>query len=152
MYEVLAYLIESFSELDACPSQEILSRRLNAVGFDSEEVEHALIWLSELKTQRKQTKIISEHSTALRILNAEEAQHIPIECQEFLYFLERQHGIDAQARELILDRLMAIDSDELDVSTMRIIVITVLWSLAAKTDLLIVDLLVESDFNEEWMH
>ncbi len=48
MFEVLAYVYENYWSGDACPEWEHLQRKLNLVGFEAEEIEDALVWLSGL--------------------------------------------------------------------------------------------------------
>ena len=49
-------------------------------------------------------------------------------CRGFLLFLE-QHGVlDADQRELVLDRAMALDQDELDLDDLKWVVLMVLFN------------------------
>lgn len=42
MFEVLVYVYENYWRGDACPEWEHLERKLNAVGFESDEIQEAL--------------------------------------------------------------------------------------------------------------
>ena len=46
----------------------------------------------------------------------------------FLMFLEQQGILDAGQRELVLDRVMALDQDELDVDDLKWVVLMVLFN------------------------
>ncbi|HSN31718.1 MAG TPA: DUF494 family protein, partial [Ideonella sp.] len=48
MFDVLVYLYENYWRPDACPDHDQLTRKLSAVGFESEEIEEALSWLDGL--------------------------------------------------------------------------------------------------------
>ena len=48
MFDVLVYLYENYWRPDACPDHDQLTRKLSAVGFESEEIEDALTWLDGL--------------------------------------------------------------------------------------------------------
>ena len=50
MFEVLVFVYENYYAGDSCPEPAHLERKLNAVGFDAEEVEDALNWLNGLNT------------------------------------------------------------------------------------------------------
>ena len=50
MFEVLAFVFENYWSGDACPALPALQRKLNAVGFDDDEIQEALIWLEDLKS------------------------------------------------------------------------------------------------------
>jgi Smg protein len=44
MFEVLVFVYENYYAGDSCPEPAHLERKLNAVGFESEEIEDALAW------------------------------------------------------------------------------------------------------------
>ena len=48
MFDVLVYLYENYWRPDACPGHQQLSRKLSAVGFESDEIQDALKWLDGL--------------------------------------------------------------------------------------------------------
>ena len=63
----------------------------------------------------------------VRIFHETEQDKLDIDARGFLLFLE-QHGIlDASQRELVLDRAMALDQDELDLDDLKWVVLMVLF-------------------------
>ena len=48
MFDVLVYLYENYWRPDACPDHEQLTRKLSAVGFETDEIQEALSWLDGL--------------------------------------------------------------------------------------------------------
>ncbi|MEY4884144.1 MAG: hypothetical protein RIS34_1998 [Pseudomonadota bacterium] len=48
MFEVLVFVYENYWRGDACPEWEHLERKLNLVGFEAEEIQEALTWLTGL--------------------------------------------------------------------------------------------------------
>lgn len=50
MFEVLAFVFENYWSGNACPALPALQRKLNAVGFDDDEIQEALVWLEDLKS------------------------------------------------------------------------------------------------------
>lgn len=144
MYDVLAYLIESYRDWSACPAHDILSRRLNAVGFEHEAVHAALTWLNDLEHARQH--LLAPRADSIRVLSAQEQAHIPLACQSLLRFLENHHSLDHDLREIVIDRLMALPSDHLTLNTLRLIVIAVLWHVSADLDVLMADYLTDSEF------
>ena len=48
MFDVLVYLYENYWRPDACPDHDQLTRKLSAVGFESDEIQEALSWLDGL--------------------------------------------------------------------------------------------------------
>lgn len=57
MFEVLAFVYENYWNGDACPQLDHLERKLNAVGFEPDEIEDALDWLSGLSLAAHGTQI-----------------------------------------------------------------------------------------------
>ena len=57
MFEVLAFVYENYWNGDACPQLDHLERKLNAVGFERDEIEDALEWLSGLSLVAHGTQI-----------------------------------------------------------------------------------------------
>jgi Smg protein len=63
-----------------------------------------------------------------RVFHGPELEKLDVECRGFLLFLE-QHGVlDANQRELVLDRAMALDQDELDLDDLKWVVLMVLFN------------------------
>ena len=63
-----------------------------------------------------------------RVFHGPELDKLDVECRGFLLFLE-QHGVlDADQRELVLDRAMALDQDELDLDDLKWVVLMVLFN------------------------
>ena len=57
MFEVLAYVYENYWSGDACPEWEHLQRKLNLVGFEADEIQDALVWLSGLSVMTEGIQI-----------------------------------------------------------------------------------------------
>ena len=51
-----------------------------------------------------------------------------MEARGFLIFLEQQNVISAAQRELVIDRAMALDQDDIDVDDMKWVVLMVLFN------------------------
>ena len=60
MFEVLAYVYENYWSGDACPQWEHLERKLNAVGFEADEIQDALVWLSGLSVVAQGVQITAD--------------------------------------------------------------------------------------------
>ena len=75
MFEVLVYLYENYWRPDACPEHAQLSRKLAAVGFESEEIQEALSWLDGLASTAESYEGNPE-SQSLRVYSAAEQEHL----------------------------------------------------------------------------
>ena len=142
MFDILAYLVDAYRDLDACPPPDALMKRLSAAGFEEDEVRDALEWLQGLSSARHADVLAPQ--TGLRCYDADESAHLSAECRGLLHFLEKEGAIDAASRELVIDRLMALPVDEVTTSTTKLVVLTVLWSLCAEPDLLVFDMLLDT--------
>ena len=66
MFDVLVYLYENYWRPDACPDHEQLTRKLSAVGFESDEIQEALSWLDGLATTA-QAYTGEQHASSMRV-------------------------------------------------------------------------------------
>lgn len=138
MFEVLVYLYENYWRPDACPEHAQLSRKLAAVGFESEEIQEALSWLDGLASTAESYEG-NPGSQSLRVYSAAEQEHLGDDSIGFLSFLESAGVLPPPMREMAIDRAMAITGGPIDLEDLKIIVLMVFWSLGEEPDALILD-------------
>jgi Smg protein len=132
--DVLLYLFEHYFTEDADLVRDHDSLRsgplfeeLGQAGFSPAEINKAFEWLDALASQRPSTTA-PRAGGPTRVYFGPELDKLDVECRGFLLFLE-QHGIlDAGQRELVLDRAMALDQDELDLDDLKWVVLMVLFN------------------------
>lgn len=133
--EVLMYLFENYymygAEEEAL-DQASLTSELQRAGFQDGEINKALAWLESLTPGDGAAH--SPTGRALRIYTARECQKLDVECRGFLLFLEQSGVLDTAARELVVDRVMALDGDEIDVERLKWIVLMVLFNQPGKEE------------------
>ncbi len=128
--DVLMYLFESFvdSEDEPEPDRNELREELIHAGFGDREIDRALDWLDGLNTNTNLAEAYSHQSTAFRVYDAIELERFDASARGYLLHLE-QLGILAPAqRELVIDRLLALDSGEVDIEQIKWVVMMVLFS------------------------
>jgi Smg protein len=134
--DVLLYLFEHYFAEDAAPplgdrdalNNGTLFTELTEAGFAAAEIHKAFDWLGELAEQRPASSPDTRAKGPTRVHSVQELDKLDTESRGFLLFLE-QHGIlDAAQRELVLDRAMALDQDELDLDDLKWVVLLVLFS------------------------
>ena len=128
--DLLMYLFENYiyDEPETEPDREDLSESLEQAGFSSIEIERAFSWLDGLAEQR-QTPDMHEHSTdPMRLYSQDELDRIDVEARGFLMYLENANVLDPARRELVLDRLMALDADEIGLDDLKWVVLMVLFN------------------------
>ncbi len=133
--DVLMYLFDNFEDDDVkvTPDQDSLRRQLKDAGFEDREVNKAFDWLEGLTTQKDDhcPSNISSIS-ASRIFNGKELEKLDIECRGFLLFLEQVGVLDLQDRELVIDRVMALESEDIDLLQLKWVVLMVLFNQPGK--------------------
>ncbi|MBK5913945.1 DUF494 family protein [Rhodocyclus purpureus] len=142
MIDILVYLFENYQDLDAQPGSEALAQSLTEAGFDDGEISFALDWLDGLHSSQIADFVCSPRS--LRIYTEEERRRLGSECLDFVIFLEQAGVITPALRELIIDRGLALDEDEVPIDKFKVIVLIVLWSRDQDLEPLIVEELLSS--------
>jgi len=129
MFDVLMYLFENYmDETDAEPDRESLRTELVEAGFADTEVNKALAWLDGLVDLRLDPALANRPGRALRVFAPEECERLGVAARGFLIFLEQAGVLDNQTRELVLDRLMALDGGEIDLEQLKWVVLMVLFN------------------------
>ena len=138
MFDVLVYLYETYWRPDACPDHAQLTRKLSAVGFESDEIQEALNWLDGLATAAE-SYVGTQCPQALRVYSPTEQEHLGEASIGFLSFLESAGVLPPPMREMVVDRASAIPGGPLDLEDLKVIVLMVFWSLGEEPDALILD-------------
>ncbi|HLL09952.1 MAG TPA: DUF494 domain-containing protein [Rubrivivax sp.] len=138
MFEVLVYLYETYWRPDACPEPKQLSRKLSAVGFETEEIQDALRWLDGLASSAESVTG-SPVQGSMRLYAEHETQVLDEHSIGFITFLESAGVLPAPMREMVIDRALAVGSGPVDLEDLKIIVLMVFWSLGEEPDALILD-------------
>jgi len=127
--DVLLYLFEHYfyDDPDAVRDRDSLQNGLIQAGFSPSEINKAFDWLDELARQRP-VSTVPRLNTPVRVYSDAEIDRLDRECRGFLMFLEHSGVIDADQRELVLDRVMALDQDEVDVDDLKWVVLMVLFN------------------------
>ena len=138
MFDVLVYLYENYWRPDACPDPQLLSRKLSAVGFESEEISEALNWLDGLAATADTTPgEPAAHS--MRVYTADETDLLGESSIGFITFLESAGVLKPMLREMVIERATAVGERPLSLEDLKIIVLMVFWSLGEEPDALILD-------------
>ena len=132
--DVLMYLFESFvdSEDDPEPNRNELKEDLERAGFGDRQIESALDWLDALNT----TEVVrtTTQSAAMRIFDAAETEKLDARARGYLLHLEQIGILGPAQRELVIDRLLALDNEEIDLEQAKWVVMMVLFSQPGQQD------------------
>ena len=155
MYEVLAYVYETYWGGEDCPGREQLGRRLSSAGFEREEILSALTWLDGLNTAAQsltETTLdtsaedapVAADTRSMRVFTPRELDCLGSEGIACLHFLERAGALPVALRELVIDRALAVTASPLELDELRVIVMMVYWRTGVTPDALILDELCDS--------
>ncbi len=128
--DVLMYLFETYVEADEepQPDQNELRDELVTAGFGDTEIDRALDWLDGLAenhdglTYNPQT----EHGT--RIYSDVELIRLDAGSRGFITYLEQIGILSPPQREILIDRLLALETPDIDVEQIKWVVLMVLFS------------------------
>jgi Smg protein len=138
MFDVLVYLYENYWRPDACPEHGQLSRKLSAVGFESDEIQEALSWLDGL-AETASTYAGEQGEKSLRVFSPAEIDRLGEDSIGFICFLESAGVLPPMMREMVVDRASAVGDSPLALEDLKVIVLMVFWSLGEEPDALILD-------------
>jgi Smg protein len=127
IFDVLIYLFENYfdSDSESFPdSTEIASELLNA-GFQQIDVNKAFDWLESLSDIEQ---MLPETSSTFRIFSPQECSVLDLECRDFLMYLEHTGILIPANREIAIDRVMALQDEEITLERLKWIVFMVLLS------------------------
>lgn len=139
MFDILIYLFESYFDAESYPEADKLSRKLFAAGFEEEEISDALTWLSALQQQTSDHYPDTLQHAGIRHFSGLEQQRISNEARQFLLFAEQQHMISAVEREMILDRAIVLQQENLGLDKLKLIMLMVLWNRHKDIDPLLIE-------------
>ena len=128
--DVLMYLFENYfyDEPDEQPDREALEENLHEAGFSNGEIDKAFEWLDGLAQQRFQPDFNMQTAEPIRVFIDSEINRLDTNCRDFLLYLSNIGILDPQRREQVLDRLMALESDEIVLEDVKWVVLMVLFN------------------------
>ncbi|MEM7540236.1 MAG: DUF494 domain-containing protein [Pseudomonadota bacterium] len=129
--DILIYLFENFvdDEIALDTDQEQLRSELQNAGFEAAQITKAFNWLQDLTViHDNEDALVESTSNTFRVFTDEEQAKLDTECRGFLQFLGDAGILNAVNRELVIDRVLALESDEIDIGQLKWIVLMVLFN------------------------
>ena len=144
MFEILVYLYETYYRPDACPDAGTLAKKLSAAGFEGDEINSALSWLSGLATVTQTTVPVAyAESSSFRVYVDQEYERLGAESIGFLSFLESAGVLKPLLREVVIERALATEERPVSLESLKVIILMVFWSQGEEPDALILEELLE---------
>ena len=127
--DVLMFLFERFlgDENETLDEREDVAIRLEEMGFQNREIDMAFDWLEDLAIIQDGAHYVPVKQSSIRVFSEEEKAVLNEESRGFLMYLEQAGILTPATRELVLDRIIALDN-ELDTEQLKWVVLIVLHS------------------------
>ena len=131
MLEVLIYLFENYivDGVSFEPGQDELAKELIDAGFAGEEIDKAFVWLEDLLNicEQENSQLAKVQTNgSIRIYNKDEINALDVEGQSLLTRLVNVGVLDQSSREMVIDRVMALDSEEVTIDHIKWVVLMVM--------------------------
>lgn len=127
IFDVLMYLFENYmeDEIEMLPDSDLIKTELEEAGFEQIEVNKAFVWLESLSLQGSIKPTVTK---AFRIFCTEEQAKLDLDCRNLLMYLEHIGILNARNREIVIDRAMALEHEEISLEKLKWIVLMILLS------------------------
>lgn len=146
MFDILVYLFKNYYTPQACPTADVLAKRLAAAGFEYDDIDEAIRWLLGLaETTENCVDLAQTQSTGLRVYAEFEHQKLGSEVIGFICFLENSQVLPPPLREIVIERALACTHEPVSLERVKVIALMVLWSQEADIDYLILEELLRHD-------
>ena len=137
MFDILIYLFENYvhSEAEVMVDHAILTDELTRAGFHQDEIYKALTWLEKLAALQDTDAypyFTRAASKSVRVYTPEETKFLDVECRGFLMFLEQVNVLDFTTREMVIDRVLELDTDFFTMEDLKWVVLMVLFNVPGK--------------------
>lgn len=131
VFDILLYLFENYmyEENELEHDRDTLQLELQDAGFRRHEISKAFEWLEGLGTiDYDSVAPLRGGQQSFRIYSDNETAKLDSECRGFLLFLEQMGVLDHATREMVIDRVMALDSEEVDLEQLKWVILMVLFN------------------------
>lgn len=134
MFDILMYLFETYiqSEADTMVDHELLTDELTRAGFHQDEIYKALNWLEKLSALQDSDAypyLNRVPSKSVRIYTDEEMELLDTASRGFLLFLEQVNVLDFTTREMVIDRVMELDTQYFSMDDLKWVILMVLFNV-----------------------
>ncbi|OGT62432.1 MAG: hypothetical protein A3F14_03550 [Gammaproteobacteria bacterium RIFCSPHIGHO2_12_FULL_43_28] len=131
MFEVLMYLFENYMDgsVTLNVDQDTVVNELEHAGFNRHEIGRALDWLDGLNRAQETVQTGPSYTShAIRHYAPQETERLGYEGKGFLLYLEQLGILDPMTREVVIDRIMALDMREVDLGRIKWVVLIALFN------------------------
>ena len=139
MYEILVYLFENCQQADVAHDRDRVAKKLSAAGFEDSDISEALHWLAGVRAPQAEFSRLPDVRKTFRAFAPRELAKLDARSRGFLLTLEQSGILNAQTRELVIERALAASGDALSLDQLKLIVLMVLWNNQMPTSQLLAE-------------
>src|SRR3990167_10541587 len=131
MFEILMNLFDNYMDGSVAlkADQDTIVSELELAGFHRSEIGRALAWVDGLNKVQESVQAgprLTSH--AIRYYSPEESDRFGLQGRGFLLYLEQLGILDPMTREIVIDRIMALDPREVDLGRVKWVVLIALFN------------------------
>jgi len=128
--DILIYLYENYMDGEQAPpsDQNQLRDELLQAGFPAIEIDKAFDWLDDLAHNAQSSPGEVQKNKSLRVFTDEESARLDMDSRGLLIFLEQNGILTQNARELVIERALALDAPFIVEDELKWIILLVLMN------------------------
>ena len=139
MYDVLVYVFENCQQTEVAYDSDRVAKKLSAAGFEDSDISEALHWLAGVLRAPQPVHNLPDSRRSFRAYAPRELAKLDAQCRGFLMTLEHSAILNAQTRELVIERSLAASGESLTLEQLKLIVLMVLWNQQTPTSQLVAE-------------
>jgi Smg protein len=139
MYDILVYLFENCQHAELAYDRERVAKKLSAAGFEDSDISEALHWLAGVRVAQSVREPLPDSRSTFRAYAPRELAKLDARSRGFLLTLEHSGILNADTRELVIERALAANGDTLSLEQVKLVVLMVLWNQQMPTSRLLAE-------------
>ena len=139
MYDILVYLFENCQHAELAYDRERVAKKLSAAGFEDSDISEALHWLAGVRVPHSVREPLPDSRSTFRAYAPRELAKLDAQSRGFLLTLEHSGILNAETRELVIERALAANGDTLSLEQLKLVVLMVLWNQQMPTSRLLAE-------------
>lgn len=130
MLAILLYLFENYMNgtVECNADEDTIVTELEQAGFNRKEIALAFDWFEGLNRLQENGEFRAPTPHLLRHYAPQESERLGVKGKGFILYLEQLGILDPMTREIVIDRLMALDPQEADFGHIKWVVLIALFN------------------------
>ena len=140
MYDILVFLFENCQQAELAYDSDRVAKKLSAAGFEDSDISEALHWLDGMQQASQAVREpLPDLRTSFRAYAPRELAKLDAPCRGFLLTLEHSGILNAETREVVIERALAATGDSLSLEQLKLVVLMVVWNQQMPTSRLLAE-------------